>query len=174
MMNRCFFEFFFFFYFQSTNNSGNKKRIMFWTLFLLLSAFLLLVLSTSVLSDKALTCKEKGFDSETLLCGVCSKLGEIAGLTLQEECLGCCSSPYKSANLVVSGSVLMQSSDFADFLQNRKQKFSSYLDTSIEQFSRDPHARLTLLGSEPVTLRVNRWSANDLEDFLAQYFPMSR
>ncbi|KAH9255542.1 hypothetical protein BASA81_006372 [Batrachochytrium salamandrivorans] len=121
----------------------------------------------------AAACESKGFDSSNLLCGVCSKLGDIGNL--KQECLGCCAGgKYTKAVLKLPHSLLMQSPSMQDFMSTRRQKFSpEQLTVDITNNNHGgAQAKLVLKGNEEQVLRVTKWAAGDLEDYLAQYFPI--
>lgn len=123
----------------------------------------------------AAACEAKGFDSSNLLCGVCSKLGDMGNL--KQECLGCCAGgKYTKAVLKLPHMLLMQSPSMQDFMSTRRQKFNpEQLSVDVSNDHRATQASLVLRGrgNEEQVLRVTKWAAGDLEDYLAQYFPIT-
>lgn len=134
--------------------------------------FLFVETSQAATSLDVATCRQYGFDADTLLCGVCSKLEEIVGT--KSHCLDCCHSPFDKVKLTATQTVLMRSAGLNEFLQDRKKKFGPKLVTFEMKLSADEEARLILSNTQTKderTIRVTHWQANDLEDYLAQYFP---
>ena len=95
----------------------------------------------------------------------------MVGKSAVAECLECCYSPYSKAKLVVPAQIAFQSSDMQEFGKNRYQRFGDRLEVQVVQKSKDPHARLLMKGDQNMSLRVSRWTADSLEDYLSQYFP---
>ena len=116
----------------------------------------------------ASTCRERGLDPDTLLCGVCHKLRDFD--TLEQECLSCCTKLYTKARLEYPQ---VPSPDVVDFIRNRLNKFSSRDVEAIPARRGETQTRLKLVhdGSPASEIRISRWNANDIEEFLGQYFP---
>ena len=130
-----------------------------------------IIIVSVIVADRESSCRAKGFDTETLLCGICAKLEEVTGKEVGKDCLQCCYSPYASVKLSASQIAAMRSSGLNDFVSTRKSKFQTPIDVEITM-SRDEQVRLVLESpdGETTSIRVTHWGANDLEDYLAQYF----
>jgi len=123
-------------------------------------------------------CRAKGFDADSLLCGTCPKLEEATSAEVGQECLECCHSPYRSVVLSATQVAFMRNNGLSDFVTNRKQKFAR----GVVEFEMSPQqqeqAKLILVpsssdqeGGRAETVRITHWSANDIEDYIAQFFP---
>lgn len=136
---------------------------------------LLALVATTAAALSPEECEEKGFSSTELLCGVCSKLQDIGGKQLERDCLQCCTRKYDTATLLLPRGLLGQSPAFQDFMTTKREKFSqSQFQVDVTHATADIQAKLVLSakGKENEVLRVTKWSSNDLEDFLAQFFPI--
>lgn len=148
-------------------------RILFGFLLLLFVVALVEPCSAAASNKEAVraSCKSQGFDVDTLLCGTCSRLRDITSPAVGQQCIDCCYSPYDKAMLFATQASLMRNPGLNEFLQSRKNKFNGLLEAEVVM-KREEGAQLSLLKNGQVVNRilVNHWSANDLEDYIAQYF----
>jgi hypothetical protein len=133
------------------------------------------IISHVYAEEDSTTCAAKGFDRETLLCGTCSRIGEILGKVVENECLSCCTNPYDKVTLIASQYAMMKNGGLNEFVTQRHTKFARKLIQMEMTQETAENAQLILSSStdhgNQQIVRVTQWSANDLEDFLAQYFP---
>ncbi len=127
------------------------------------------VVATAAADADEQACRAQGFDRQSLLCGTCRLIAEAGSSSMLQDCLACCKRPFDLARLEVSFDAFQFNAALQEFVSQRHKKMSSYVE--IKYNENVPSPRLTLVGDDDTaTYRIGGWTANDIEQFLLQYF----